>query len=491
MKRILSAILVAGLFVSLPAYAIDIIDLHQNDASGVPTMLGQTVTVTGVVTVPKMVFSDYSLEIYIQDATAGINIYVSSAIDDYEAALGDSLTVTAPVAHYQGLTELGTASADVTIVNHGPASVIPDPMVITCAEMNASYLADNTEPNESRLIRINGVTIDSGTWPTVPSSSNSFIDIDDGTGIGLLFIDKDCEVNGSPAPTGSFDVIGILKQYDSSSPHTDGYEILPRYIGDVVVDIPGPPILGFPLVRNVTQTSVDILFETLDPGSSEVEYGLDDSYGNTAGDAGASETDHLVPLSGLTPGTLYHFRVKSTDSSGTNYSDDRVLVTASAIPGQIHIAMSNSADHSYADGENVAENQNISQIVSDLIGMATVSVDAAMYSFSTTNVRDALIDAHQRGCQVRIIIDANNSSSYADQCAAYGIPYIRSTFAGNHGADENYGYMHNKFIVIDGFDVDTGNNWVWAGSANLSYSGDGDTNNTFRIQDYGLSQAYT
>jgi phosphatidylserine/phosphatidylglycerophosphate/cardiolipin synthase-like enzyme len=138
-------------------------------------------------------------------------------------------------------------------------------------------------------------------------------------------------------------------------------------------------------------------------------------------------------------------------------------------------------------------NQNFSSHVVNLINQANVSVDACLYSFSLDNVRDALIDAHLRGCQVRIIIDAGNSSTWAAQCASYGIPYITSTFASNHGSDDGYGSMHNKWIVVDAFDDDANkyNDWVWTGSGNMSISGLDDVNNGLRIRDYGLAQAYT
>jgi len=483
----------AALILALPALAIDIIDLHANTSTGVPTMLGTEVTVSGIVTVPNNTYSTYSLEIYVQDATAGINVYVSGGAGTYEAALGDSVTITAPVAQYSGLTELGTSEAVVTYVNHGPGSGVPEPMVMTCAELNAAFHGDYSEPDESRLIRINNLTIDDGVWPTVPQGGNSYIDVTDGTGIALLFIDVDSEVNGSPQPDGTFDCIGVLKQYDASSPYTEGYEIIPRFIEDVIIDIPGPPILGLPYVRNVTQTSADIFFETTTPGSSEVEYGLTDAYGMTAGDAGAEETMHEVALTGLDATSIYHYRVKTTDGTGTNYGPDQLLATAASVPGQIHVYMSYTADDSYSDGTDVPENQYLPGLVENHINQANVSVDACLYSFSLDAIRDALIDAHLRGCQVRIIIDAGNSSAWAAECASYGIPYIVSTFAGNHGADDGYGSMHNKWVTIDAFDDDgnKNNDWVWTGSGNMSVAGSDDVNNGIRIRDYGLAQAYT
>ncbi len=481
------------LALAAPALAIDIIDIHANTSAGVPTMLGQNVTVSGIVTSPDGLYSSTHLEIYVQDATAGINVFVFDGSGSYAAALGDSITVTAPVAHYNGLTELGTAAASVTIVNHGSGSAVPEPLVITCADLEATFQGDYSEPNEARLIRINGCTrVGGDPWPVTPSGNNSIIDINDGTATTLLFIDKETAVNGSTDPGTPLDVIGVVKQYDSSSPYTSGYEISPRYLSDITSYLEGPAIVGIPEIIDITSTTATITFESTVPGSSEIEYGPTDAYGSTAGDAGASETMHTVEITGLDPNSVLHFRAKCTDPGGTGYGLDQMLATANDQPGELHVMMSFTVDHSYADtGNEVPASQNMSSHVSNLINTATYSVDACLYSFSLTNVRDALIAAHNRGCMVRLMIEAENSHTAANACQAAGIPYIDSEYGGNHGSDDGYGIMHNKFIVVDGRDTDKYNDWVWTGSANMSISGNDDVNNGVKIQDYGLAQTYT
>ncbi len=466
--------------------AVPIADLHQNDATGVPTMLGDTVTVTGVVTVPTGLLDDYHLEVYVQDATGGINVWINGGAGSYPVALGDSVTVTSRVAQYNGLTELGTSSSYTTIVNHGAATVIPLPLPISCAELENSFHGDYSEPNESALIRLDNLTIVSGTWPETPGG-NTMIHVNDGTATTLLYIDEDTPVNGSDHPGDNFSAIGILKQYDASAPYTSGYELVPRYASDIIP--PGGAQLLPGRVRNVAQTSADVLFETSQPGSSEVEYGPTDAYGSTAGDPGAMVVNHTVPLTGLTPDTIYHFRVKSTNNGGTDYGPDQLLATASDVPGEIHVMMSHGAEHEYAGGyDEVSQLQNLSvQLALKLNSAAVTSVDAAFYSLSMQNVTNSLILAHDRGCQVRLIIDQNNSTDHAEQCAAVGIPYIVSSFAGNHAT----GFMHNKYVVMNGRDGDPANDWVWTGSANMSFYGNSDVNNALLIRDHGLAQAYT
>jgi len=81
----------------------------------------------------------------------------------------------------------------------------------------------------------------------------------------------------------------------------------------------------------------DVSTETLDVGwssnlaaSSFVEYGLDDGYGLQAGED-EMVTDHSVGLTGLSPGTVYHYRVKSEDRYGrTTTSENRTVTTQAA-----------------------------------------------------------------------------------------------------------------------------------------------------------------
>lgn len=75
-----------------------------------------------------------------------------------------------------------------------------------------------------------------------------------------------------------------------------------------------PPLILGVNYTDLTNDSVVITWTTDEPASSIVEYGSDVSYGKNL----ASQTyllSHSVRLTGLTPGTTYHFRVRSVDPS--------------------------------------------------------------------------------------------------------------------------------------------------------------------------------
>jgi len=111
------------------------------------------------------------------------------------------------------------------------------------------------------------------------------------------------------------------------------------------------------------------------------------------------------------------------------------------------------------------------------IDQARLSVDMAMYAFNIWSVRDALLDAHQRGVQVRVTTESENmDEDEIQELIDAGIQVI---------GDRREGLMHNKFLVIDRYEV-------WTGSTNLTVGGlYRNDNNLIRIRSTRLAENYT
>jgi phosphatidylserine/phosphatidylglycerophosphate/cardiolipin synthase-like enzyme len=95
----------------------------------------------------------------------------------------------------------------------------------------------------------------------------------------------------------------------------------------------------------------------------------------------------------------------------------------------------------------------------DKVNSAQKSIYIAIYSFTLDDLASALISAKQRGVDVKVIFDYDQStSSYSDdeKLIAAGIPIARRNGSG---------YMHNKFTIIDG-------NLIATGSFNYSQNAD-------------------
>jgi phosphatidylserine/phosphatidylglycerophosphate/cardiolipin synthase-like enzyme len=91
--------------------------------------------------------------------------------------------------------------------------------------------------------------------------------------------------------------------------------------------------------------------------------------------------------------------------------------------------------------------------LAEAIKNARLSVDLAEYDLNLWSVRDALLDAQQRGVSVRMVTDSDNlDEKEVQELIKAGIPVL---------GDRREGLMHDKFVVIDGQDV-------WGGSMNLT-----------------------
>lgn len=81
------------------------------------------------------------------------------------------------------------------------------------------------------------------------------------------------------------------------------------------VDVTAPTISNI-VTSNITQTGVTITWTTNEPGTSQVDYGLTTTYGQSSPLNNTLVTNHSVTIAGLTNQTTYNFVVKSMDGAG-------------------------------------------------------------------------------------------------------------------------------------------------------------------------------
>ena len=292
---------------------VPIVSVHVNDASGVPVApygVGSEATVTGTVTVN---WSGTNTSFYVQDGTAGINCF-AYGVPPVALSPGDSVLVTGSILQYRGLTELQPDWSLLEVIATGRPA--PEPLVLTCAEVNATFRPDYTEPNEGRLVRVNGVTYDAVTST-----------ITDASGTANIYI----PVTYPPTPS-VFDVIAILLQYKPGTPapgppYTADYEVSPRSSADIIPH-PGPIILTEPYEDHIESTSVQVHWTTDVASSSVVRYGTTAALGDSVVDP-TPVTAHDVTVPGLAPATVYYYSVGSEDVNGANFSTTHVFCTAS------------------------------------------------------------------------------------------------------------------------------------------------------------------
>jgi hypothetical protein len=99
----------------------------------------------------------------------------------------------------------------------------------------------------------------------------------------------------------------------------------------VAVQVDNGPTIGDVTVNRGRLSSSVVIEWTTDVASdTQVEFGPTDSYGSMSPLNGQAVVNHQAEVTGLTPGSVYHFRVRSRDASGAlALSVDGLFVTPS------------------------------------------------------------------------------------------------------------------------------------------------------------------
>ena len=205
-----------GSFNKCDAFSIG--ELTEIDGEGVLTMLGDTVSTTGIVHGPN--FNPNGLQFTIIDeANDGIGIFTFDDTFGYEPAEGDNISVSGVLSQFNGLAQINPTSI---VVNNTGNLLFEPTVVFRCSE-----------ETESQLIKLEGMhVVDPDDWTNTGSGFN--VDITDGIDTVAMRIDADVvSIFGLEYPVGDFNVTGIGGQFDNSSPFDSGYQIFPRYIADI------------------------------------------------------------------------------------------------------------------------------------------------------------------------------------------------------------------------------------------------------------------
>ncbi|MEH7108742.1 Ig-like domain-containing protein, partial [Bacillus sp. JJ1764] len=204
-------------------------EVRASDAKGQPVNLNKFFTVEGVATVDNQILGTQKQNFYLQDDTAGINIFSSTLDIGYKVLKGDKLRVTGKILVYNGLTEFEPTS----IEKISEGEPIPAAKVLTLLD---SITYATAEPLEGSLITLTGKVT-----AVAASGANynvTFADENNKTTtlrvMGATGIKPETDfVIGK-----SYVVTGVLGQYTTNTSATSGYQVYPRDIKDIT------PILG-------------------------------------------------------------------------------------------------------------------------------------------------------------------------------------------------------------------------------------------------------
>ena len=435
----------------------NILDMREN------YNIGQTVTVTGVVT------SDDNLGSvrYLQDATAGIALYPGQDWSAWDATpqIGDSLSVTGEITEYNGLLEVGP---NLTSVEFFGAGTLPEPLEITPAQMGENL--------EGQLVRVNGVTFPlAGTFIT----GNNTYDFTASGETGVIYVRTSNSLVGEELTGCEVDMLGIVSQFSFDG--FGGYQLLPRGPVDL---IPASALcFTSPVMQsNMATTSFTLSWTTDLACDGVIEYGLTEALGEVAM-GGTNTPSHEANLTGLEPGTIVYARAVCTLADGSEAASSiRPYATVSESSGDIHVYFNGPVDHSVATDElALSLGTDMNDTVAAWITSAQHTLDVAAYNFNDQTLQEAFNTAAANGVQIRWIYEGQNAN--------IGLSSLDDAIVTHPRTDGEGSGMHNKFIVGDADHADKA--FVLTGSTNLT-TGQlvSDLNNVIVLEDQSLARAY-
>ncbi|WP_408008578.1 5'-nucleotidase C-terminal domain-containing protein [Pseudalkalibacillus sp. A8] len=185
------------------------------------TQNGQTVTVEGVVTAD---FTASNLSAYIQDDTAGINVF-SFNENLADLNIGQEIQVTGEITSYRGLTEIEPQSIEILSEDND----LPEPQP---TELSTLY-NNEAEPLEGSLVNVTGYIQSIPSSPAGGGYNISFID-DTMQGV-FLRIEGATDIEVTELEEGKwYNVTAVVGQYDD-------YQLLPTKSEDLRLLEDQPP----------------------------------------------------------------------------------------------------------------------------------------------------------------------------------------------------------------------------------------------------------
>ncbi|OPL19995.1 MAG: hypothetical protein AVO35_00625 [Candidatus Aegiribacteria sp. MLS_C] len=200
------------------------------DGDGIPDHLGEILTIEGIATCEGTLFSETGLSFYVQDETAGINVYAYDSASPGPILAGERWRITGEIKQYNGLVEISPSSpSDFTYVD---SPGVPDPLQLG---LNQGV----TEDVEGLLLALGNSS--QGQWVTVANDPESAgggynFSVWNGQTAVALRVNSTTGISVSAISAGTrLFVTGIGGQYDSEPPYDSGYQLLPRYQSDLQV----------------------------------------------------------------------------------------------------------------------------------------------------------------------------------------------------------------------------------------------------------------
>lgn len=209
--------------------------------------------VTGTVTTFTNLTSGNTSSYYLQDGTAGINIFVTGG-STFRPAEGDVVTYIGVLSGFTSGLELYADSADnsfpyTSYVDTGTTNAAPVPLIMSWNILTNIPFANTNLAG--RLVQLTNVYFGTNAGATISTSANQVVAVTNGSGqtFNLEFFDLDLNTAGQTLPTNAISVTGVLYGINTN------FDLAVTRMIDIVTNVPvtvliptiAPKITGFSL----------------------------------------------------------------------------------------------------------------------------------------------------------------------------------------------------------------------------------------------------
>ena len=191
--------------------------------------VGQEVIVQGVVTADNAAIGGGKLSTYIQDSTAGINLFSNSLSGFPNLVEGQKIEVRGKIAEYNGLLEIMPNTNGIQVLAEN--ETLPTPVPVTIKDLQSAAAA---EPLEGQLVSVNAYV---SSKPSTPAGGGYNVTLTDSAFHSTtLRVMEGTNAIGQLEVGKWYDITAILSQYNT-------YQLLPRKAADITLaeEQPDPP----------------------------------------------------------------------------------------------------------------------------------------------------------------------------------------------------------------------------------------------------------
>jgi Immunoglobulin domain len=210
----------------------------ENTSTWQPTDTTSTYAITGVVTTHTNLTSGTTSSYFIQDATAGIDLFITGDAT-FRPIQGDVVTASGTLSMFNNALEMAVNASNPYQGYHilsNNIAALPAPYVFNVLGTNNAPLMETNV--EGRLVMLTNVFFPTSGGAVFGSGANVIVTNQSGAPFIVFVSAQIADVIGQPMPKFAYSVLGAVTQFKSGTYSSAGYELNLTSLSDIITNPP-------------------------------------------------------------------------------------------------------------------------------------------------------------------------------------------------------------------------------------------------------------